>query len=473
MGVGDLVNVVSPFGDIGPAGPQPKSRPFRVAGILYSGFYEYDAKFAYLQLAEAQRFFGTGDSVTGLELKMKDVNTARPVMRRVLGALEGYPFRTKDWGEMNRNLFSALMMERIAMAVILGFIMLVASFIVVATLVMLVLEKTREIAVLRSMGATTTSIMKIFVAEGLAIGAVGTGFGLLLGLGTTSLVVQGRHPARPGGLLHQPPARAGGRRGLRPGGARRAGARPTWPPSTRPPARPGSSRWTGCGASDGPALLAIEGLSKAYLTGGRRLEVLQDVSLEIVAGEMVALTGPSGAGKSTFLHLVGALDAPTAGRVLFEGRDLASLDEDELARFRNESVGFVFQSHHLLPEFTALENAMMPGLVRRLSRGEARRRAEESLSRVGLSERLGHRPGELSGGEQQRVALARALVLQPRLLLADEPTGNLDPQTAEGIHALLQELNRDLGITGVVVTHNETLAASLGRRIRLLAGRLV
>jgi lipoprotein-releasing system permease protein len=188
VGVGDLVNVVSPFGDIGPAGPQPKSRPFRVAGILYSGFYEYDAKFAYLQLAEAQRFFGTGDSVTGLELKMKDVNTARPVMRRVLGALEGYPFRTKDWGEMNRNLFSALMMERIAMAVILGFIMLVASFIVVATLVMLVLEKTREIAVLRSMGATTTSIMKIFVAEGLAIGAVGTGFGLLLGLGTTTLV---------------------------------------------------------------------------------------------------------------------------------------------------------------------------------------------------------------------------------------------------------------------------------------------
>jgi len=221
-----------------------------------------------------------------------------------------------------------------------------------------------------------------------------------------------------------------------------------------------------------PPLLAIQGLSRAYLTGGRLLQVLQEVSLEIAAGEMVALTGPSGAGKSTFLHLVGALDAPTAGRILFEGRDLATLDEDDLARFRNESVGFVFQSHHLLPEFTALENAMMPGLVRRLSRGEARRRAEESLVRVGLSERLGHRPGELSGGEQQRVALARALVLQPRLLLADEPTGNLDPQTAEGIHALLQELNRDLGITGVVVTHNETLAASLGRRVRLLAGRL-
>ena len=197
VGVGDVVSVVSPFGDIGPAGPQPKSRPFRVAGLLYSGFYEYDAKFAYLQLGEAQRFFGTGDSVTGLELKVNDVNAARPVMRKVLAALEGYPFRTKDWGEMNRNLFSALMMERIAMAVILGFIMLVASFIVVATLVMLVLEKTREIAVLRSMGATTTSIMKIFVAEGLAIGAVGTGFGLLLGLGTTFLVARVGIPLDP------------------------------------------------------------------------------------------------------------------------------------------------------------------------------------------------------------------------------------------------------------------------------------
>jgi len=219
-------------------------------------------------------------------------------------------------------------------------------------------------------------------------------------------------------------------------------------------------------------LLSIEGLGKAYLTGGRRLDVLRDVTLDIGAGEMVALTGPSGAGKSTFLHLVGALDAPTAGRVSFEGRDLAGLDEGELARFRNESVGFVFQSHHLLPEFTALENAMMPGLVRRLPRAEARRRAEESLARVGLSDRLAHRPGELSGGEQQRVALARALVLQPRLILADEPTGNLDPQTAEGIHGLLRQINVELGVTGVVVTHNEALAESLGRRVRLVAGRL-
>jgi len=188
VGVGEVVNVVSPFGDMGPAGPQPKSRAFRVAGIFYSGMYEYDAKFAYLDLGEAQRFFGTGDSVTGLELRVADVDAARPVMRRVLLSLDGYPYRTKDWGEMNRNLFSALMMEKIVMAVILGFIVLVASFIIVATLVMLVLEKTREIAVLKSMGAGIPSIMKIFVAEGLVIGAVGTAFGLLLGLGTCLLV---------------------------------------------------------------------------------------------------------------------------------------------------------------------------------------------------------------------------------------------------------------------------------------------
>jgi lipoprotein-releasing system permease protein len=186
--VGDQVNVVSPFGDLGPAGPQPKSRPFRVAAIFYSGMYEYDSKFAYMDLSEGQRFFGTGDAVTGLELKMTDVDAARAVMGRVVFELGGWPFRGKDWGELNRSLFSALQMEKVVMAVILGFIVLVASFIIVATLIMLVLEKTREIAVLKSMGAGVPSIMKIFVAEGVIIGAVGTTFGLILGYGTCLLV---------------------------------------------------------------------------------------------------------------------------------------------------------------------------------------------------------------------------------------------------------------------------------------------
>jgi lipoprotein-releasing system ATP-binding protein len=227
-----------------------------------------------------------------------------------------------------------------------------------------------------------------------------------------------------------------------------------------------------------PALVQVEALSKTYLMeergkGQRRLEVLRGVDLSIEAGELAALTGPSGAGKSTFLHVVGTLDVPTAGTVRFEGEDVFARDEAGLAAFRSESVGFVFQSHHLLPEFTALENAMMPALVKRLPRAEARRRGEEMLALVGLAERMDHKPGELSGGEQQRVALARALALQPRLLLADEPTGNLDPRTAEGIHALLVDLNRRLGITMVVVTHNERLAESLPRRIRIEAGKLV
>jgi lipoprotein-releasing system permease protein len=186
--VGDQVNVISPFGDLGPGGPQPKSRPFRVAAVFYSGMYEYDAKFAYLELDEARRFFGTGDGITGLELKVADVDRARPILARVSAALGGWPYRTKDWGELNRNLFSALQMEKLVMAVILGFIVLVASFIIVATLIMLVLEKTREIAVLKTMGAGLPSVMKIFVLEGMVIGAVGTFFGLVLGWGTCLLI---------------------------------------------------------------------------------------------------------------------------------------------------------------------------------------------------------------------------------------------------------------------------------------------
>lgn len=186
--VGDEVNVVSPLGDLGPAGPQPKSRAFRVAAIFYTGMYEYDSKWAYTDLAEGQRFFGVGPSVTGLELRVNDVDEAKAVMGRVVFALGGWPYRAKDWGELNRSLFSALKMEKLVMAVILGFIVLVASFIIVATLIMLVLEKRREIAILLAMGAGVPSIMKIFVVEGLIIGAVGTAFGLILGLGSCLII---------------------------------------------------------------------------------------------------------------------------------------------------------------------------------------------------------------------------------------------------------------------------------------------
>jgi lipoprotein-releasing system ATP-binding protein len=220
------------------------------------------------------------------------------------------------------------------------------------------------------------------------------------------------------------------------------------------------------------AHLSVQDLHKSYFLRDKRIEVLRGVSFDVPPGEMLAVEGPSGAGKSTLLHLLGTLDQPSAGRIIIDGRDCSRLSADELARFRNMHIGFVFQFHHLLPEFTALENTMMPALIQRLPHAEAARRAEAVLADVGLSHRLEHRPVELSGGEQQRVALARALVLSPRLLLADEPTGNLDEETGEGIHALLFDLNQRLRMTTVLVTHNPRLAARMGRRLRMHDGRV-
>ena len=219
-------------------------------------------------------------------------------------------------------------------------------------------------------------------------------------------------------------------------------------------------------------LLEVRGLCKTYTTGPNRVEVLTGIDLDLEAATTTALVGASGAGKSTLLHLLGALDRPSSGSVSFRNEDLFRKSDRELAVFRNRSIGFVFQFHHLLPEFTALENVMMPALIARIARDKARATAEELLNDVGLGHRMTHRPGELSGGEQQRVAIARALALSPELLLADEPTGNLDMKTSEGVHALLAELQRKKGLTLVVVTHNEHLAAAMGRTVRLVDGRL-
>ncbi len=219
-------------------------------------------------------------------------------------------------------------------------------------------------------------------------------------------------------------------------------------------------------------LVQVVGLQKSYGSGSARVEVLRGIDLSVQAGESVALVGASGAGKSTLLHLLGALDRPTAGVVRFGGEDIFRQNDQQLASFRNRSIGFVFQFHHLLPEFTALENAMMPALIKGMKREEAKGIAADLLDAVGLSHRVTHKPGELSGGEQQRVAIARALALSPRLVLADEPTGNLDMKTSSEIHDLFASLQDRIGITLVVVTHNEQLAARLGRTVRLVDGRL-
>jgi len=219
-------------------------------------------------------------------------------------------------------------------------------------------------------------------------------------------------------------------------------------------------------------LVQARGLEKRYVDGPAVVEVLRGLDLDIVAGERVAVIGESGVGKSTLLHLLGCLDAPTGGRLLIDGVEVFSRSEAEIAAFRNQAVGFVFQFQHLLGDFTALENVMLPALIGRESPREARTRAAALLERVGLKDRLDHRPGELSGGEQQRVAVARGVMCRPRLLLADEPTGNLDPETGERVHELLLELNAECGATLVVATHNDRLAAAMERTLRLVGGRI-
>ncbi len=221
-----------------------------------------------------------------------------------------------------------------------------------------------------------------------------------------------------------------------------------------------------------PALLATTDLSKQFATPGGTIEVLSGINVEIPAGERVAIVGSSGAGKTTLMHLFGGLDRPTSGEVFFSGRALSGLRGPALDSFRNRAIGFVFQFHQLLPEFNALENVMMPLLIGGLSRAAAAEQAASLLREVGLDRRLQHKPGELSGGEQQRVAIARALIRDPELLLADEPTGNLDSRTSDAIFALLQEIHQSRGLTMVIVTHNLSLAQSLDRVLQLEDGLL-
>jgi lipoprotein-releasing system ATP-binding protein len=225
--------------------------------------------------------------------------------------------------------------------------------------------------------------------------------------------------------------------------------------------------------SQTPVKIEIRGLVKTFRHNGIQVEVLTGVDLDIRQEETLAVVGASGVGKSTLLHILGTLERPSAGQVRWEGEDVFALDDRSLAAFRNRKVGFVFQFHHLLAEFNALENVMLPALIARLPQPLAREQAEAILIRVGLKERLTHRVSTLSGGEQQRVAVARALVLEPEVLLADEPTGNLDPKSGARVQELILELNRERGLTSVIVTHNLEMARILDRQITLLDGKAV
>lgn len=220
------------------------------------------------------------------------------------------------------------------------------------------------------------------------------------------------------------------------------------------------------------ALYTFSNVGKKFATPGEDTEIIKDINLVVEEGEMLAIVGQSGSGKSTLLHLMGALDTPSTGEICFEGRNMALMSADQKATFRNKTLGFVFQFHHLLPEFSALENVAMPAIIGGAKQGAVMSRAREMLDRVGLSARMESKIATLSGGERQRVAIARAVFMRPRVLLADEPTGNLDEVTGAQVGALMNELNRELGMTLVVVTHNRELAAGMGRTLELKAGTL-
>ncbi len=220
-------------------------------------------------------------------------------------------------------------------------------------------------------------------------------------------------------------------------------------------------------------MILVRDLKKSFTKDGQEIEVLKGFNLEISRGESLAMLGVSGAGKSTFIHILGTLDHPTSGTILFDGINVFDWPETKIADFRNKKIGFVFQFHHLLPEFTALENTMMPGLISGMQKQEASDRARTLLEEVGLGHRLKHKPGELSGGEQQRVAVARALMMEPEIVLADEPTGNLDTETGKKVYEAMLGLNQSRNITLVVVTHNRTLAKNMSRRFELEDGKIV
>jgi len=220
------------------------------------------------------------------------------------------------------------------------------------------------------------------------------------------------------------------------------------------------------------SILIVKGLFKTYENGQQKIEVIKGIDLDIPAGAVIIIVGPSGVGKSTLLHLIGGLDKPTSGEVLVDGRNIFQLGDRDLAQFRNKNIGFVFQFHHLLPEFTALENVMIPGMMHDKNLADIEKNARDLLTEVGLSERLTHKPSQLSGGEQQRVAVARALINKPKLVLADEPTGNLDKQNSQSLYRLILSLNEKLKQTFLIVTHNEMMAVNASMVVEMEDGRI-
>ncbi|KAK0363660.1 hypothetical protein LTR94_014261 [Friedmanniomyces endolithicus] len=396
LGLNDSVTLVLPEATPSPAGVVPRFKRFKIVGIFSIGA-EVDSMMGYIALNDASTLLRLPDGAQGIRLKLDDIFAAPKVADEIVMDLPS-GFYASNWTYTHGNLFSAIQMEKAMVSLLLFLIVLVAAFNIVSSLVMVVTDKKSDIAILRTLGASPATITRIFMVQGTIIGVIGTVSGAILGIVFASGI---------------------------------------------------------------SGFVEAQNIEKHFTDGKSTVEVIKGLSLQVKAGEFVSIVGSSGSGKSTLLHVLGGLDRPSSGQVFLQGSRFDSLNEAERGYLRNQHLGFVYQFHHLLPEFTALENVAMPLMLRQGTNfKDVQKQAEYLLERVGLTHRLTHKPGELSGGERQRVALARALVAKPALMMADEPTGNLDRKTASKIFELLMDLRQEFNMAMLIVTHDEQLAQS-------------
>jgi ABC-type lipoprotein export system ATPase subunit len=418
--LGNRVSLLSPSGKKTAAGFSPKILFFTVVGIFHSGMYEYDSSLAFVSIPSAQQVLGfETDVITGIEYKVSDIDNVQLIGDMLVRSLGGFPYYSRNWIEMNQNLFSALKLEKTAMAVILIMIVLVGSFSIITTLVMMVMEKNKDIAVLMALGATPAQ-SQYFHSPGISDRSRRDDPGLRAWPDSLLLLQKYQFIKLPSDVYyldHLPvkmkfwTSHVSALPLLHCASSPRS-IRPAKPPRCIPP-RP-------CAMND---IYRLQRITKEYQQGEATVTVLKSLDLVVGKGDSLAVVGASGSGKSTLLQIMGTLDVPSSGSIFFNDEDISTLGWKERAIIRNRHIGFVFQFHHLLPEFSTRENVAMPGIIGGMLRGKALAKADEALHRVGLAHRLHHRVTTLSGGERQRAAIARAILLEPEVVLADRTHG--------------------------------------------------
>jgi lipoprotein-releasing system permease protein len=481
LGLGSTLTIISPNGPETVMGSAPRIRDFTVVAIFKIGMSLYDDSVIYMPLAEAQEYFVVDDAVSAIELTVDNPEEIAEMKPALLDAA-GPGLDIQTWQQRNTAYFSTLAVERNVMFLVLTMIILVAALNIISGLYMLVKDKTHDIAILRTMGDLGRQRAEGLLHDRGCDRSRRNAGGILPGAphlpecredSAIHLLALRDKDLRCRILLSHAAAGRHGRAADDRNRADVAGAVLRGDALSLVARRaPRSGRGPALRMSDLKPALELRHVARSFSEGERRLDIFLDASIDVHAGEIVALVGQSGSGKSSLLHIAGLLEAPTAGEVYVAGQNCTKLDDNARTRIRRIGIGFVYQFHHLLPEFSALENVMMPQRLAGLDRREAERRGRELLTYMRIDHRAEHRPGELSGGERQRVAIARAVANAPRLLLADEPTGNLDPKTAGQVFDALTALVRASGLAALIATHNLDLAGRMDRQITLVDGRV-